>query len=78
VNLVNLVNVAECVIADGGALLPEQVSEYPGPWVLRPCGPDRPILARTLPGPENTARKFRLGAYLKKYGTESFRRAVNN
>jgi hypothetical protein len=25
---------------------------------------------------ENTSRKFRLGAYLKKYGTESFRRAV--
>jgi hypothetical protein len=27
---------------------------------------------------ENTSRKFRLGAHLKKYGTESFRRAVNN
>jgi hypothetical protein len=26
----------------------DQVSEYPGPWVLRPSGPERPILARTL------------------------------
>lgn len=48
------------------------------PWVLRPCGPERPIWHARYTSSENTSRKFRLGAHLKKYGTESFRRAVNN
>lgn len=53
-------------------------------WCLgrydRPWGPERPIFGSVrYMSSENTARKFRLGAYLKKYGAqESLRRAVNN
>lgn len=53
-------------------------------WCLgrydRPWGPERPILGSVrYMSSENTARKFRLGAYLKKYGPqESLRRAINN
>jgi deoxyribodipyrimidine photo-lyase len=53
-------------------------------WCLgrydRPWGPERPIFGTVrYMSSENTARKFKLGAYLKKYGPQkSLRRAVNN
>ena len=53
-------------------------------WCLgrydRPWGPERPIFGSVrYMSSENTARKFRLGAYLEKYGPQkSLRRAVNN
>jgi hypothetical protein len=56
----------------------DQVSEYPDPGSSVLVARSARFWHARYTSSENTSRKFRLGAHLKKYGTESFRRAVNN